>query len=72
VKYGTICRGLKNTPQRKSQKYTVGASVTVLVNTPNTQMSVLEPGGDRLFMPMMVTIGGLFFVFGLTKLFSLL
>lgn len=70
VNSGAVGRAWKSMAQRISLRYPVGASVTVYVNPRDPKDSVLEPGGDWLHMPLVMTIGGVFLVVGVTELFS--
>jgi hypothetical protein len=44
--------------KRWVDRYPVGANVTVFVDPSNSRNAVLEPGGDKKFLPLALTIAG--------------
>lgn len=56
--------------QRAVNKYPVGSSIIAFVDPENFQNAVIEPGGDRKFIPFMLVMASIVFYAGVRWILS--
>jgi hypothetical protein len=59
----------RSTPEKWVRKYPVGSTVTVFVDPDDPHNSVLEPGADKKFLPLALTISGVLILLGVRFLY---
>jgi hypothetical protein len=70
VRSGLASYNWRAPAERICKKYAVNAEVHVYVDPREPSHAVLEPGGDRSFLPLMCTLGAFFGLIGLLLLAS--
>lgn len=70
VKSGLVSYNWRGPAERICERYAVNAEVRVHVDSRDPSRAVLEPGGDKAYLPLICAVSGLLLVFGILLLAS--